>query len=234
MDTGSRIMIRKFRLAAAAALFAVGLLHANSEIQYPDPERWADKIREFREWDSKNTFPKEPVLFVGSSSIVRWKTAESFPNLPVINRGFGGSYAAETLYYLKNLVLPYQPRVVVFYAGDNDIAGSLPAERVHQDFVQLFESIHEALPETKIICLAVKLSERRWNLKDEYLKLNKLNRDYAETKEYLTFVDTAAVLLKADGMPQPGCFLPDKLHLSEKGYARWNDLLSPVLAETIK
>ena len=39
-------------------------------------EHWEKNIRAFELWDSKNSYPDDAVLFVGSSSIVMWKTRD--------------------------------------------------------------------------------------------------------------------------------------------------------------
>ncbi len=67
--------------------------------------------------------PKNGILFVGSSSFTNWKELETvFKNYNAINRGFGGSTLAQANYYIADLVYPYQPRQVVIYSGENDIA----------------------------------------------------------------------------------------------------------------
>src|SRR6188472_1822642 len=74
--------------------------------------RAADWEAEFKKWETaeeQTPPPAEPILFVGSSSIRLWKLSESFPNLPVINHGFGGSQAADTLAHLDRIVLRYKP-----------------------------------------------------------------------------------------------------------------------------
>lgn len=226
-----------FHLLTAAALLA--FLHtspigAQEEYKYPDPKRWTDKINEYKEWDSRNAYPENAVLFAGSSSIVGWKTAEGFPDLPVMNRGFGGSYTAELLYYVDTLVIPYAPKVVVIYEGDNDIAGGIPPARVHEDMVRLVERIHEALPKTHIIYLPAKLCHARWDRREAVSELNRRICEYADSHKYVTFVDTAAALLDGEGNPVSEYFLPDQLHLNDKGYTRWNELLGPVLADVYK
>jgi lysophospholipase L1-like esterase len=202
-----------------------------SKVQYPDPHRFDNEIKAFQEWDSKNSFPKDAILFVGSSSIRFWKTAESFFDLPVINRGFGGSYAADALFLVNETVLKYKPKLIVIYEGDNDIAGSIPPRLVHEDLVKLTNTIHEKLPEAQIICLAAKICSSRWHLREAVIQLNYLNKQYAEMNDYLTFVDISKVLLNAEGLPIDELFIPDKLHLNDRGYARWSALLSPVLIE---
>src|ERR1051326_5577078 len=99
----------------------------------PDPARWEKEVAAFENWDRKNSPARDAVLFVGSSSIVNWATAAGFPECGVINRGFGGSYLADSTFYFERIIAPYRPRVIVLYAGDNDIAAGLSAEQVAGD-----------------------------------------------------------------------------------------------------
>ena len=58
---------------------------------------------------------------VGSSSIRLWKLDTWFPKLSAVNRGFGGSEISDVNYFADRIVFRHKPRVIVFYAGDNDI-----------------------------------------------------------------------------------------------------------------
>lgn len=217
-------------LSIALTLFlASTIFAAESDRKYPDFSRWNDTMRNFEQLDAKNTFAENAVLFVGSSSIVGWKTAEAFPDLPVINRGFGGSWMAESLHFVDLLVIKHRPAVVVIYAGDNDIAGGLGADAVHKDFVALAQAIHAALPSTQIICVPIKPSQSRWNVWPRMQEANRLNSEYAGTVDYVTFVDLASILLGEDGTPDASLYKNDKLHLNDKGYEKWNRVLAPVL-----
>ena len=129
----------------------------------PDPSRFEAEIKAFEAWDRQNSFPPHAVLFVGSSSIRKWQTAEGFPDLPVINRGFGGSHVSEVNHFVERIVFKYSPRVIVFYAGDNDIADGKSPERVFHDFQTFAELVHGRLPETRLIYLPIKPSLARWN-----------------------------------------------------------------------
>jgi lysophospholipase L1-like esterase len=203
----------------------------DKNVSYPDPKRWSEKAEAFEQWDRKNSYPENAVLFVGSSSIVNWSTARAFADLPVINRGFGGSIMADSVYYVDAFVLKYRPKVVVVYAGDNDCAVGIPPGSVAADFVKLADKIHAALPATQIICLSVKLSDSRKDFWSQIRKVNALYKEYAETKKYITYVDVNVALQKEDGTPDPAYFVSDRLHLNEKGYAVWNRLLSEVIKE---
>ena len=62
-------------------------------------------------------------MFIGSSSIRRWSTlAEDFPEINVVNRGFGGSKPSDILFFFDKLIPTVQPQNIVFYCGENDIA----------------------------------------------------------------------------------------------------------------
>src|SRR6476659_10198552 len=74
------------------------------------PARFESEIAAFEKWDHQNAVPRDCVLFVGSSTIRLWQTADAFPDLPVINRGFGGSTVADVNYFADRIVFKYKPR----------------------------------------------------------------------------------------------------------------------------
>lgn len=221
------------QMLLAAAGFNVSNANAaeDKNVSYPDPGRWSKEADTFKQWDRKNSYPANAVLFVGSSSIVMWSTAEAFPGYPVINRGFGGSIVADSVYYIEPFVLKYSPKLVVVYAGDNDCAAGIPAESIAHDFTVLADKIHAALPTTEIICLSIKLSDSRKHLWPQMRQVNEKYQHYVQTKAYITYVDIDVVLKQEDGTPDPAYYVEDRLHLSEKGYAVWNKLLSPIIKE---
>lgn len=145
-------------------LSAIAAISTDNARADPDPNRFAGEIKTFAEWDSKNAVPAEPVLFVGSSSIRMWRTHESFPDLPIVNRGFGGSHISDVIYCAEQVVLPYRPKVLVFYAGDNDIAGGKSAQRVLEDYRRFVKLVHAKLPAARIVFVAIKPSGQRWSL----------------------------------------------------------------------
>src|ERR1700756_1914561 len=98
-------------------------------------EKWDPAIAKFEQQDKTSPPPKDGVVFIGASSIVRWNLPEYFPELgaKAINRGFGGSQSVDAVRYVDRIVIPYRPRIVVYYAGDNDIEANVPAEEIaHQ------------------------------------------------------------------------------------------------------
>ena len=215
-------------------LCGCGLLNGQDKPEARDPaERWEETIREFEDWDSKNSFPADAVLFVGSSSIRLWPTRECFEQLPVINRGFGGSQISDVNYYAKRIVLKYQPQVIVFYAGDNDIAAGKGAQQVFDDYKKFLTLIHDKLPATRIIFVGIKPSGSRWSLWPVMNEANMAIKDHCSKDERLFYFDSAAPLLGDNGRPRGEFFLKDNLHLNAKGYEIWTGSLRPILKEAV-
>ena len=192
--------------------------------------KWEPQIAEFEAQDMKQPPPREAVLFVGSSSIRLWKLSDSFGKLPVINRGFGGSQLADSVHYAERLIIKHQPKVVVVYAGDNDLAGGKTPEKVAADFQALVAKVHAALPETRIVYIGVKPSLKRWNLIDQVRQTNALIARQCRQSERLSFVDVDKPMLNEEGKPRPELYQKDGLHLTPAGYAVWTSLVQPHLS----
>lgn len=238
-----RSMRSSDRLVLVAGLLGAGLLAAGwagqgwpwgspallAAAEPPGPQRWEAQIRAFEAEDRTNPPAPGGVLFVGSSSIVRWPLEQSFPDLPLIKRGFGGSQVADTLYFAERIILPYKPRVVVVYAGDNDIAVGKTAEQVRADYRALTAKILAALPRTRIVFISIKPSLKRWALFEKMQAANRLIEADCARDERLVYLDVVGPMLGPDGKPRAELLAADELHLSDEGYALWTRLLRPYL-----
>jgi lysophospholipase L1-like esterase len=214
------------RLAAQAA--GVGTAQRTAAA---DPDRWEPTIKKFEDADKVTPPPQNAIVFVGASSIVRWNLPGSFPELGTrtINRGFGGSLAADSTRYAERIVIPYKPRTVVFYAGDNDVEANHTPEQIAGDFAAFERKVHAALPATQIIFISIKPSIRRWPWIEQIKGANALVRQYCATHPNLTFVDIVPQMIGADGKPMKELLVEDGLHMTPAGYKIWNDALRPHL-----
>lgn len=194
-----------------------------------DFSHWEPAIRKFEARDRIQAPPAVGILFVGSSSIYFWDLPKYFPGRNVINRGFGGSEMIDSLYFADRIVLPYRPRTIVVYAGDNDIARKQSAETVYHDFHRFAKKVHATLPKTRIIYIAVKPSIKRWELYGEMAKANNLIAAHAATDARVTYADIATPMLNAVGKPREELFRKDGLHLNHAGYTTWTAVLEPLL-----
>jgi len=214
-------------LSPLCLLFSSGIGLAQTDP--PKPDRWEPEIRKFEQQDAQIPPPVEANLFIGSSSVRLWKLETAFPKSPCINRGFGGSQMVDAARYVERLVLPTRPRVVVVYAGDNDLNVGKTPETILADYRVLRDKIHAALPDTRIVIVSIKPSPSRWKLKDQALQANRLLRQEAEAGKNQVYVDIWTPMLGENGEPRADLFVKDRLHMNELGYAVWNERVAPHL-----
>jgi lysophospholipase L1-like esterase len=190
--------------------------------------KWESEIKAFEKNDLLRPPPTNAILFLGSSSIRKWTTlAQDFPGKQVINRGFGGSHIADSTALADRIVFPYKPRLIVFYAGDNDLAAGKPVDKVVADYRAFVQKIHEHLPETRIAYISIKPCPLRWRLVD---KVRAANQQIAAMKDdKLDFIDVYSAMIGPDGKPPKDLFLADGLHPSAKCYQLWASLIRPHL-----
>ena len=209
------LVIRAF-VACLAGLMLVGqLLGANKA----GPERWQKAISTFETADKANPPPQGAILFVGSSTIVKWKTlAQDFPEHKVINRGFGGSEIADSVFYADRIVIPYRPRLIVLRAGGNDIHAGKTPEQVAADFKAFVEKVRANLPHVRIAYMTINATPSRWANVEREKKANQLIKEYIASGKNLDYIDTFAATLGADGKPREELFVKDRLHFNGEGY----------------
>jgi lysophospholipase L1-like esterase len=180
-------------------------------------DRWEPAIREFEAQDRLNPPPKNAILFVGASLIRRWPLAEYFPNMPTINRGFGGSQLADLLRYADQIVVPYNPRVIVFFGGDNDLNAGVSPQRVADLFAQIVQKFRTALPQTKLVFIPPRPSLARWGHVEKIRTASRLMKAYAD-RNNVAFVDISDQIIGEDAKPRPELFVEDGLHYTPEGY----------------
>jgi lysophospholipase L1-like esterase len=214
-------------------LLAAGMLSTCVLAQEADkkPLPWAKEMAEFAAADAEHPMAPGGVVFVGSSSIRLWDLEKSFSDMdpPPLNRGFGGSVMSDTVRNAELLVLKHKPRLVLVYAGDNDIANGKTAEQVADDFAKLVEIVHKYLPDTRIAYIAIKPSLSRWKLADKMQDANVRIAKQCEETEQLTFIDVWQPMLDAEGKPRGELFREDGLHLNDAGYELWTSIVKPVI-----
>ncbi len=222
---------RIFKFLRLLILFAL-LIHSNLFAQRTEQNRWEQAIQKFEAMDKLSPPQKGSVLFVGSSSIRMWKLlAKDFPFTNVINRGFGGSEMCDLIHFAHRIIIPYEPRKIFIYEGDNDIANGKSPEIILNDFIKLAQIIREELPDVPIYLIAAKPSPSRWSWEKEYKETNKLFKNYIESEKALNlhFIDVFTAMLGKDGKPRPDIFIKDQLHLNAKGYKLWKNFIEPEL-----
>ena len=220
--------MKKSIISAIVALFLCSFVI--SAQTYDRAKIWDAEIKSLTEIDTKQTPPKDAVLFVGSSSVRLWKNLRtSFPQINVINRGFGGSRLEDVNFYFERIVVPYNPKTIVLYAGENDVNDGIAPEKVLADFQQFTKMVRVKFPKAKLLYISLKPSPSRWKLADNFRKTNELVKTEIAKDKLAKFVDVWTAMLNEKGEPKAEIFVEDKLHMNEKGYAIWREVLAKYL-----
>jgi lysophospholipase L1-like esterase len=217
-------MIIKLKLLVVF-LFLVGFVKAQNTPFYSE-------IQQFKKQDSIHFPPKHAILFLGSSSFRKWQDVQKyFPGYTIINRGFGGSTIPDAIHYLNEIVFPYEPKQVLIYEGDNDLASSdkITDDSVLNRFEKLFSLIRKHLPNTSIAFVSIKPSPSREKLMPEMQEANSMIKDFLSHQKNAAFIDVYHAMLNKDGTPDKSLFIGDELHMNDKGYHIWQRIIKPYL-----
>jgi len=193
---------------------------------------FVDEFRSFAEAEARSPAPRHSILFYGSSSIRFWfKLAEDFPEVPVVNRGFGGSTLAECIEEMEQLVFPLQPKAVVLYAGENDLDHGASPERVDGLFREFASRLAARCGPIPLVFVSIKPSPSRAGFMHSVRRANELVLASLKNLPHARFVDVFPLMLDQNGQARRELFTEDMLHLSRTGYLLWRDQVRACLGE---
>ena len=219
----------KFWSLAIPALLVMGLVGQSAQ-QPARPIGFANVIQEFLDQDKTSPPPQGAILFIGSSIFRLWADLKTqMAPLPVFNRAFGGSRTWEVLHYMDKIVLPYKPKIIVYYCGSNDVDAGAGAAEIFGNFKAFVEKVAAQLPETRVFYVSInKAPEKKalWNVVDE---ANSLIRDYTTHQPRLGFIDVNPVLFDAEGNPRLKLYREDLLHFYPPAYVEFTKIIRPVI-----
>jgi lysophospholipase L1-like esterase len=208
-------------------------VHKRETDQSSSTIRFADEIAKFVAQDKVNPPPQNALLISGSSSARYWITAaEDFKPYPVINRGFGGSKTTEVLATMDKIALPYHPRVVIYFAGTNDLGGNSKAEDVVNNIREYVKRMRAENPKTGIVIMAGLKSPKRKPHWSEFDTFNTLLQKYCASEKNIYFVDHNKVMNTPSGEAIATYYREEgdkALHASPQGYAEIVKLVRPVV-----
>ena len=188
---------------------------------------WENDMQRFAAEDAQSPPPRGGVVFTGSSSIRLWDTlAQDFPGVPVINRGFGGSELRDSTWYADRTLVPYAPRQILIYAGDNDLNSGRSPQQLHADFIAFVQRVRRDLPKAKIAYISTKPSPSRAQLLPAQREANALVQAEA-TRLGVDYIDIFTPMLDAGGQPNEALFVEDRLHMNAAGYDIWQRVIAP-------
>jgi lysophospholipase L1-like esterase len=226
--------MKNFFKHAGILLFLWGV-HSVFSNSYGQRHPFYEEIQTFKKQDSIARPPRNAILFVGSSSFRMWSNIkEDFRMHSVINRGFGGSSLTDVIRYADEIIFPYQPAQVVIYCGENDLASSdtVSAQIVFDRFQHLFTMVRKQLPDAAVAFVSIKPSPSREHLLQKVIAANDLIREFLKKQTKAAYIDVFSAMVDQQGKPKPDLFVDDRLHMNQKGYAIWVEIIEPYLIKS--
>ncbi len=193
-----------------------------------------NEIAAFELEDSVNGYKSDFILFAGSSSIRLWENLEAdMKGLNVLNRGFGGAKLTDLNDYWDRILAGHKPKMVVLYCGENDIWDGYAVNDTFRHFKNFQKRYRAQLKGVPLIYIAMKPSPNRWEKWPDFQKIDKKIKRAIKLKRNQKYVDLSVTMLQKDGTPKPSIFLSDELHMNQKGYDGWKQILRPIIEKKL-
>lgn len=185
-----------------------------------------EEIRTFEVADRLQPPPQRAILFTGSSTIRLWTNlVASFPGKRVFGRGFGGSQMSDLNRYMDRIVIPYHPKHILVYEGDNDLASGKSPEQILVDYQEFATHVRGALPKVRLSFLTIKPSRARWQLLEKIRTTNRLISEFSKSQKRMDVIDVFSATLNAKGEVREELLREDGLHLNAQGYQVWTEVI---------
>lgn len=223
---------RNLFLAATLLFFP-----AKSFQQSPEIQVWENDIRAFEQLDSTADYPVDAIMFAGSSSIRLWGTlSRDMAPYPVIQRGYGGAKWSDLEFYAPRIFYPHSCRAIVLFVA-NDITGGT-ADKSPEEVLQLFIStlaiIRDRFNDVPVFWITTNPTSLRWKAWPAIFRTNNLLIRHCLASENTYYIPTDLAFLDSDRKPRDELFKEDKLHLNDKGYALWAEIIKRELDYVLK
>ena len=228
-------MHRYFILLISFALLSCSPIRKYQNL--PEVRIWEKDIQKFEQLDKSEKYPEDAILFAGSSSIRLWTTLENdMAPYHIIQRGYGGAKLSDFAVYANRIFDTHPCKAIVLFIA-NDITGT-QQDKTPKEVAVLFRNvlgtIRKTHPATPVFWIEVTPTVSRWKVWPEIQKANALIKNICDKKKDTYFIRTDFAFLNENGVPKDELFRDDKLHLSEKGYAVWTDIIRKELDKNLK
>lgn len=229
MKRAAKISLGVVGLLIAAALVGGALLYGEiSKAMSEDPAVWNEDVEDLVDATRERGPLERAVLFTGSSSIRFWTSLEQdMQPLVTIRHGFGGAKLGDIEHFAETLINDFAPRAVVVFAGSNDIqpGRSKSPEVLLATYERLVARVRADLPDAPIYYIGITPSPLRVSVWDVSVETNRLIREFTETVPTLHYIETGHLLLDETGEPDSENYRWDRLHLSDRGYEVWTQVI---------
>jgi len=167
------------------------------------------------------------IVLMGDSHLEHFPLTELFPGLPVVNRGVSGSTTRDALARAQ-VSCGAAPARIVVHVGVNDLFKGGDAAQFEADLSALLDTLRKSHPSTPITVDELLPTADR-GMDSEVRRCNAAIAR-AAARPGITVLPLYAAFNAGDGIDPTLTY--DGVHLNAKGYAKWTDLLKPVITST--
>ena len=128
--------------------------------------------------------------------------------------------AWDSVHFADRIVLPYEPRLIVIYAGGNDINAGKTPEQVFADFKAFVAKVRAKLPETRIAYISIAGNPDALGAGRARESRQRAHRSLRESEPHMTS-STSSRHARRRRPAAPDIFVDDRLHMNAEGYAIW-------------
>ena len=218
----------KLRLGALPGSAAAGLMIVWAGLAIPARAQTAVPSPE-----NGRTSPEHGgIVFTGSSIFQFWThLTEQMAPLPVLKRAIPGTVTQDMLNRIGQLVLQYQPRIVVYYCGSNDISAGEDAAGIIRRTKQYVQVLQEAFPNTFFFYTSIQKAPEKRARWDVVEAVNREMEHYSHDAAKVGYIDLNPVLFDSHQNIRESLFLPDGLHFrpDSTAYQEFSQIVKPIL-----
>jgi lysophospholipase L1-like esterase len=174
------------------------------------------------------------IVFTGSSIFRFWThLTEQMAPLPVLNRAIPGTVTQDMLNRIGQLVLQYQPRIVVYYCGSNDISSGEDAPGIVRRTKQYVQVLHDKLPNTFFFYTSIQKAPEKRARWDVVEAVNQEMERYSHEAVNVGYIDLNPVLFDSHRNIREDLFLADGLHFrpDSTAYQEFSQIVKPILTK---
>jgi lysophospholipase L1-like esterase len=172
------------------------------------------------------------IVFTGSSIFRFWThLTDQMAPLPVLNRAIAGAVTQDMLARIGQLVLPYQPRIVVYYCGSNDISAGEDAGPIVERTRRFIQILHEKSPNIFFYYTSIQKAPEKRARWDVVEAVNREMARYSREAVNVGYIDLNPVLFDSRNNLREDLFLPDGLHFrpDSTAYPEFSQIVKPIL-----
>jgi len=181
-----------------------------------------------------NPEPQDAIVFAGSSIFHFWTTlADDMAPLPVINQAFAGARMHSVFNAMDKLIIPYNPKIIVYYCGSNDINDGAEASDLLSGFEKFVFAVRDKLQSTIVYFVSINKAPQKmdkWNVIDDS---NEKIKKWCKKTDGLCFIDINPSFFSG-GQSRTDLFFEDGLHFQLEAYREFTKIIKPVIVESWK